>query len=96
MKIKSVIERIGNEYKIKYKRLLEKKDVISYFHNIINEEQPYCERCGTLYPNRRLNRFWLCKYCYYTKVNMPDEESTPDIEDIARFGLDKKKLFTVC
>ena len=96
--LKKNIFRI-NGYEVVGKRPMTKKDVINYFEsNRPNREEreqgiKRCERCGALHPKYNFKDWELCKYCYYTKVNMPNDVNTPDIEDLERLGLDKKRVF---
>jgi len=88
-----------NGYEIIGRRSMVKQDVIDYFKSIRptrkEREQGIkrCERCGALHPKYNFKDWELCKYCYYTKVNMPNDVNTPDIEDLERLGLDKKRVF---
>lgn len=76
---------------------LTKKDVSLYFKNIrpkFAKVGEYCERCGILigeqYQNkkpRKYKRFLVCNGCY-DKKRSKCKESTPDLEDVKRFGIE--------
>ena len=86
-----------NGYEIIGRRPMVKQDVIDYFKSIRptrkEREKEYCELCGSLKPKHIWNGWKLCKFCYRSKVNLPPDFSTPDIEDLERFGLDKETVF---
>lgn len=76
---------------------LTKQDVSLYFRNLRPlscKFGEYCERCGILigeqYQNKKLkkyNTFYICEWCYNKKRRFC-KETTPDLEDIKRFGVE--------
>lgn len=82
--------------KVKMWRPMTRADVISYFKSIIpktmayRERGAYCERCGRLmgFTYKKTydwKGFNLCESCLEDKEE--GLETTPDLEDIERFGL---------
>lgn len=90
----AIVQKIGSlKYKILGHRPLNKKDVFDYFNLLRHpNKERYCQRCGSTQPTIRYKGFKLCKFCYDFKKSSKIE-TTPDIEDINRFGIDKDKLF---
>ena len=90
----------SKEYK-SYTRNLKVNDVKKYFSKTIRpklelncKSHNYCWRCGRILMKGYIYKkgkyykgFYLCPECYDHKVNN-GLESTPDIEDIKRFGLE--------